>query len=243
MRVARVLAPAAIALVLLAGCGDDGGDAGSSTPSSTAPASNGIADQTAEEILAAATGALEKAGSYRVSGEAKDGGEITSIDFKVTGDDLFGTIGMEGTSIQLLMVGNKSYFKADAEFWTMMGGPEGKTMAKLINDRWVKVAPDDDMFSGISELAGMADPKSLLKPDGKITKGEVKEIEAGPAIALVDESDKSSLYVATTGEPYPLLVESSDGDVAISGFGESFPELKEPTEKEIVDLSEMTAGS
>ncbi|GIJ25154.1 lipoprotein [Micromonospora qiuiae] len=240
MRLARVLAPAAVAVVLLAGCGGGNDGSAAPTPSSTAPASNGIADQTAEEILAAATEALKKAGSYQIKGEAVDDGDKLSMDLRIAGDDLAGTIGMGKSSFELLLVGGQPYFKADATFWKQVAGPEGAGMAKLIGDRWVKVGKDDDNFKGLFDLA---DTQKMLKPDGTVVKGEVKEIDAGPAIALVDDEDKGTLYVATTGEPYPLLIEGSDGDVVISGFGESFPEIKKPAEDEVLDFSEFASGS
>ena len=244
MRFARVLAPAAVAVVLLAGCGGgNGGGAAAPTPSapsSTAPAGNGVADLTAEEILAAATDALKKAGSYQITGEAVEDGEKMSMDLRIAGDDLAGTIGMGKSSFELLLVGGQPYFKADAAFWKQVGGSEGAGVAKLIGDRWVKVGKDDDNFKGLFDLA---DTGKMLKPDGAVVKGEVKEIDAGPAIGLIDEKDKGTLYVATTGEPYPLLIESSDGEVVISGFGKSFPEIKKPAEDEVIDFSEFASGA
>ncbi len=246
MRVARVLVPAAIAVALLAGCGggDNGGTTSSSSapPASTAPASNGVAELTPDEILAKAIEALEKAGSYQVSGKATEEGEVTSMDFKFANGSWGGTINMQGSGVELLVVENQTYFKADADFWKAMGGADGAGVAKLINDRWVKVSADDEMFGDMSEISGMADPKTLLQPDGTLAKGEAKELEAGPAIGLVDQKAKSTLYVATTGEPYPLLIESPDGDVTIGGFGESYPELVQPAEKDVVDFSELSGS-
>ena len=243
MRLARVLVPIAVAGTLLAGCGgqaDSGSPAPSASATSTASADNGVAALTPDEILTKATAALEKAGSFQMKGEMEETGDTISVDLKVQGDDLSGTIGMAGSSIQLLAVGGEGYFKADSNFWKQNGGPDGEGIAQMIGDRWVKVKPDDENFG---ELFSIADPKTLLKADGTVTKGEPKTTDAGPAIALVDSSDQSTLYIATTGEPYPLLIEGPDkkGQAVFSGFGSSF-EMKAPAASEVIDISKITGS-
>ncbi len=242
MRVARVLVPFAVAGVLLAGCGDrTAGNGTWSAPSngagSAAPAGNGVADLTAKEILAKANAALKKAGSFRVKGETKDEDETMAIDLKIRGNELIGTLTMGKTSFQLLLVDEQPYFKADGDFWKNTG-PRGEGMARLVGDRWVKVAADDQNFAGLFK---MAESVRTLETDGKVTKGKVSTVDAGPAIALVDESDQSTLYVATTDEPYPLLMVGPEdqGEIAYSAFGESFPEIATPDETDTIDFSEL----
>ncbi|MGN9776944.1 hypothetical protein ACTMS0_14450 [Micromonospora sp. H33] len=236
MRVARVLVPLAVAGMVLAGCGDrTTGGATWSAPS--APAGNGVADLTAEEILKKTNAALKEAGSFHVKGELNDEGSKLSVDLKVKGKDLAGTLGLSGQSLQLLLVGGQPYFKADETFWKE-SGPRGEGMAQLIGDRWVKVARDDKNFGSLFKLAEAA---GNLEPDGKATKGEAKTIDASPVITLVDESDKSTLYVATTGEPYPLLTIGPDnlGQLAFSEFGEPFPEIKKPAASDVIDFTKL----
>jgi hypothetical protein len=244
MRVARVLVPIAVAGTLLAGCGgqtDTGSPAPSAAATSTASSDNGIAALTPDEILTKATAALEKAGSFQMKGEMEENGDTMSVDLKFQGDDLSGTIGMAGSSIQLLKVGGQGYFKADSNFWKKNGGPQGESIAQKIGGRWVKVKPDDESFG---ELFSTFEVKKLLKADGTVTKGEPKTTDAGPAIALIDSSDQSTLSIATAGEPYPLLMEGPDkkGQIVFSGFGSSF-EAKAPAESQVIDMSKIMSGS
>ncbi|NJP34414.1 hypothetical protein [Micromonospora thermarum] len=237
MRVARVLVPLAVAGMVLAGCGDrTAGGATWSAPS--APAGNGVADLTADEILAKATAALDKAGSFQIKGQAREDGTTMSVDLKVQGKDLVGTIDMGSSTIQTLLVGGQPYFKADEAFWKENGGPQGAGLAQLVGDRWVKVSPKDEDFANVFKLG---DPDEILKPDGKVSKGASTSIDAGPVITLIDKSDQSKLYVATTGEPYPLLTEDPDkqGKLVFSGFGDSFPEIKKPDAQDVIDFSKL----
>jgi hypothetical protein len=57
----------------------------------------------------------------------------------------------------------------------------------------------------------------LLNPSGEITKGTVGEADGQPAVPL--ESSDGTLWVATTGEPLPLLIEQNDG-AGRASFGE-----------------------
>ncbi|QGN48450.1 hypothetical protein ACN26Y_20470 [Micromonospora sp. WMMD558] len=239
MRVARVLVPLAVTGMVLAGCGEPttGGATWSAPADAASAAGNGVADLTAAEILRKTNAALKKAGSFRVEGQRKDGGSTLSIDLKVMGEDLAGTLGLNGQRIQLLLVGGQPYFKANETFWKE-SGPRGEGMAQLIGDRWVTVARDDKNFGSLFTIAEDA---ANLAPDGTATKGEAKTIDAGPAITLIDESDRSTLYVATTGEPYPLLIVGPDnqGQLAYSEFGKSFPDIKKPAAADVIDFSKL----
>jgi hypothetical protein len=244
MRVTHVLVPIAIATTVLAGCGgqaDTGNPAPSAVATSSSPTTNGVADLAAEEILTKAIAALKKAGSFQFKGDMVNNGEKMSLDLKVQGDNLLGSITMQETTLHLLSVDGELYFKADESFWQQSVGAEGKVIAQLLGDKWAKISPDD---KGFADFFKIADPEELLKSDGTaITKGETKDIDGVPAIALTS-SDQSRLYVATEGEPYPLLMEGPDGEgqAVFSGFGSSFDGLTKPAANEFIDFSKLTSG-
>ncbi|WP_146605915.1 hypothetical protein [Micromonospora craterilacus] len=240
---ARIFVSAAVVGILLAGCGGQNGS-GTSSPGpseSVAAASNGVADLTAEEILTKATAALETARSYQFKGEMGGDDGLMSIDLKVDGEDVAASLVQAGSTIHVLVVDGQPYFKANAKFWKEMAGEEGAGMAKLVGGRWVKVDPDDKAFA---DLFLLADPREMLAVEGGVVKGESKTIDAGPAIALVSKEDDSTLYVATTGEPRPLLIvgPGNEGEVVISRFGDSFPEIKVPAESEVLDFTEFSSN-
>jgi hypothetical protein len=241
MRVARVVVPIAIAGTLLAGCG---GQAKSGTPApsaaaaSTAPAGNGVADLTADEILTKATAALKKARSFQLKGDMVENGDKMSVDVKVQDKNLLGSMTMKGSTIHLLAVDGQPYFKADAAFWKQNAGAAGPTIAKRLGNKWAKIKAGDQNFA---DFFNIGNPDELLKPTGTtVTKADTKTIAGSSAIALVD-SDQSKLYVATTGEPYPLLMEgpNNSGQAVFSGFGSSFDGLKAPAASEVVDLTKL----
>ncbi|MDI1465636.1 hypothetical protein QEZ54_32165 [Catellatospora sp. KI3] len=238
MRRALLLAaPIALAGVLLAGCNDtDGAKPAASAATSVAPAGNGVEALEATEILTKAKDALGKAGSYRIKGEMTE--NKMKLDIRVAGKDIVGTITMGGASIDLLSVGGATYFKADEAFWTSQMGEQGAALGKLVGTKWIKVPADNKEFGDFFKIA---DVNELLKPEGTIGKGKVETINGASAIALTEGAEKGSLYVATTGEPYPLRLAgpAGEGQIDFTDFGAKFDELKAPAEADVFDLGAL----
>jgi hypothetical protein len=207
MSVKTVLIASVVAGVVLGGCGtaSSGGGGGSTVaPSST---SNGIESMSVQQILEATKTAALAQKSVHVSGKVVEGGTTAaSVDLSlVKGVGGYGTISMGKLSFQIVTTRTDMYLKADTSFWEMSGGAG---MAALVGDRWVKMPVGQ---KGFAELGSMSDFTKMvgevLKPSGTITKGATQTIAGQPALSLVD-ADGSTLWVATTGDPLPLLISS-----------------------------------
>jgi hypothetical protein len=81
---------------------------------------NGVADLTAEEILAEAKEAATVAESVRISGEFAGDGEEFGIDMGFSAEDASGTITVTGVDIEIISVAGDVYVMADADAWTTM---------------------------------------------------------------------------------------------------------------------------
>jgi hypothetical protein len=212
--VVRGLVAVAVAPTLfLAACGtgesDSPGAAGTpgtpGTPGSSRPAvaGNGIADKSADEILAAAQQALKSARSVHLKGAMSDKGEKIKLNLWMTRTAAKGSItGPEGGktyTIDVIKTGGRFYMHAPAMFRAMGGA----AAASLIGNRWVLVPKGDKDFKDFESLVNIrAMAKEMLTPDGAVTKGKQTVINGTPVIGL-DASD-GTLYVATTGRPYPV---------------------------------------
>lgn len=236
------LAAVATTAMLLSGCGSSSSDTTETadTVTSQAPADNGVAALTADEILAKAKAALTAAGSYRMKGSGATDDGTVSLDFKVSGGEFIGTMSMgQGASIELLSAGGQQYMKPSEGFWTMLGmGAQAKTMMAAIDGKWVLVPTTDKSLSGIF---GAANVDEVLKPTGTLAKGEATQIAGTPVITLTDSGDaESKMFVATTGEPYPVKLGTADGDgVAFSDFGTTFADIKAPAAGEFIKREDL----
>lgn len=247
MRPLRYLVPLAVAATLVTGCGNGT----STTPGSGSlggvnpvPVDNGVANLSADEILAKAKTALSKAKSVHVTGSNSAAGEEFQLDLRVKGSEGgAGTILTGEDKIELIRIGQDVYFKATGALMNSLAG--SAEAAKLLVGKYLKGSATDPKFK---ELASFADLSTMgttfLDPDGKITKGERKTIRGIPAIGLVDPSaDGGTLYIALQGEPLPLQITPSatskdKGSLDFLDYGKPV-ELTAPPAAQVVDIAKL----
>jgi len=234
-----VYAIAAAAAALVAGCG--GATSSSSAPTaSPTPSSNGVADLPPTEILAKAKAALKGADSVHLKGAGGTGSERVEFDIKYTrSNGSAGTVAIAGQQLEIIQTAGTAYVKADAAFWQSQTG--SSEIAKLLGGKYLSGPANDPK---LKDLAAFGDLQSfadqLLKPEGKITKGEQKTIRGIATIGLVDNSSNGgTLYIATVGEPYPIQVSSTkDGTLDFLEYGEPV-EITAPPAEQTIDVSKL----
>jgi len=221
------------AATFIAGCATPAGTpTPSATPSPTV-ADNGVSALAANEILEKAKTALGNAKSVRVKGSATEDNEKMEFDFKISGDDIGAQITGQGMTVEIIRIGADAYMKADA-LWEALLGAQPQIL-NAIKGKYLKINANDDRFK---EFTKLTDPEEILKPEGNISKGAAKTINGTPAIGLVDEKDKSTLYIATVGEPLPLRVEDQTGNALDFTYDEAVT-ITAPPAAEVVDASTL----
>jgi hypothetical protein len=234
VRVTKALtAVAAVAVLALAGCGNS-----SATTSPATPSSNGVSDLTADQILAKTGAAAKEQSSVHVAGKGSSGGTSLALDLKLRkGGGGVGTITLGTNPIQIITTGTDVYIKADKSFWASQGNGSAAT---VIGDRWVKASATTSSFASLAQLGDFSTAiDTFLKPDSAITKGDVGTASGIPAIALVSTSGK--LWVATTGSPLPVQIDSGTAGDALkfTDWGATV-DVPVPAEKDVLDLSKLS---
>ncbi|MBO2453998.1 hypothetical protein J4573_43400 [Actinomadura barringtoniae] len=182
------------------------------SPQNGAPAAaadNGLAGKPPKVILAQAAQAVRAAGSMRMKGSKKDGGELLAVDMTLTAKGakgkLRGPMGGKNVTMEMVFVGGKVYVRGQ-QLWMAAGG---KAMVRKMGNKWkvlnAKGMPGSDFLS----LGAMA--KGLLKPKGKVVKLKPAMLGGQKVIRLMDGGDHSVMYIAATGKPYPLRMAESGG--------------------------------
>lgn len=253
MRPIRLLIAVPAAVLLLAGCGEDSTSgsgnpaaSGSASASATTGGGDAVSALAADEILKKATAALQDAGSVRIKGEGGTGAQRFTIDMRYADANSTGTLGVNGQSVELRKLGQTVYVKGSREFWI---GNGGASAADVLSGKWLKTPLTDKRFSGLSQLTDLGEAAdSLLDPDGTITKGEQKTVNGVPCVGL-DSSGKDggTLWVATTGEPYPVRIEpgagsGQEGALDFSGYGDPVT-VEAPPADQVVDVSKLPGGN
>jgi hypothetical protein len=188
----RLLTVLGAVTLAVAGCGG-----GSTRPS-------GVASKAPEQILAAASQAIEAANSVHVVGSVVDNGIQVRLDLHLArGRGGQGEVSENGLSFELISTGRVLYIQGSAAFWTHFGGANA---AKLFHGKWLK-APDSGQFGTLGRLAttqGLVG--QLLSKHGKLSRGGRTTVDGQPAVGVVDRTQGGTLFVATTGRPYPLEI-------------------------------------
>jgi hypothetical protein len=216
----------AIGVLALAGCG------GSS--------SNGVASKSAEEILSTAVTAAKGASSVHLRGSVTSGGKPLALDFQLANSrGATGSMTLNGARAELVLVGGKVYLKGSADFWKLVAGAQGAAAAQLLKDRWI-VAPASGEFASLVQITDVnALMTQLSENHGTLTKGAETTVDGQKVIAVVS-SKGGTLYVATTGKPYPVQLSKSGSDGGKFSFDKWGASVKLEAPKGAVDLSKIT---
>jgi hypothetical protein len=213
---ARLPSPAAAlaALLVLAagltGCGSSG----------SSSKGNGIESKTPTEIVAAAKVLADSANSVHVAGSIQSGGSPITLDLHLLASKGGrGQLSENGLSFELIQIHGTVFIKGSPAFYRHVAGP---TAAQLLQGRWLK-APAST--GNLASLASLTDLHQLmdttLVQHGTLAKGATTTIAGQKVLAITDTSNRGTLYVATTGPPYPVAVTkagTSSGRVLFSNW-------------------------
>jgi hypothetical protein len=199
---------AAGTVVLLAGCGAVESVTGARPTQSPTPSANGVADKPAAEIVRLASRAFQDARSVHVKGNGTTDGELYVVDVRIKGGSRGGgkgTVTVSHNTVDLLRIGKDAYIKGDKDFWLAATG--NSAAAELLKGKYLKSSSSDPRLKGILFFTD-ADlfAKTVFTTDGTMTKRDRRTIAGVETIGVEMQSgkDRSILYVATTGQPYPL---------------------------------------
>jgi hypothetical protein len=189
LRVTLCAGPALV-LAALAGCG--GGSSG-----------NGVASKAPVEIVTAAKEAADGATSVHVVGSVVNEGAPLTLDMELAdGRGGRGQLSQNGLSFELIEVGGSAYIKGSAAFYRHVGGAAA---AQLLQGKWLKAPANSKSFGSFASLTNMRKLlDTTLSSHGAVSKGATTTLAGQPAIPVTDTTKGGTLYVATSGKPYPL---------------------------------------
>jgi hypothetical protein len=221
MRLASIVATLSV-VALLAGCGGSSG-----------PKSNGEAAKTADQIVTDAEAAVQTATAVHVSGQA---GSSLAVNLHLVADKGGeGRMTTNGLTFDIIRIDKFAYFKGDAAFWHQFGG---NAAATLFKGRWLKAPADSGRLASLTPLTDIKQLfNSILSSHGTLQVGQETTIDGQPVIAITDTSQGGTLYVATTGKPYPVALRKT-GSGAIN-FDEWDAPVSLTAPADAVDISQL----
>ena len=224
----RILPVAVATGLLLAGCGGSssssapsGSAGGSSSSSSSSSSDSGLKGLSGTEVLGKAKTAFTGASSVHVVLRSKgDSGEAVGYDVRYAkGKGASGTVNAGTGEIKLLAIGKDLYFTGDAKALAQFG-------ATGAAGTWFKTSSSSPVGSALTELTDVTKlADQIFKPSGAVEVVGGKDVDGKPTVGLLDKgAEGGTLYVASEGEPYPLLIEppaakKDQGEARFSEYG------------------------
>lgn len=238
------IALAGAGVLTFAACGGSGTKPASTPSATTAAATVALQGLTADELLAKTKAAAQSATSVHVKGEIFDSGQSITIDLKLAGVARgAGTVIQDGGRIDLVRDGNDVYFKADEKTLNKTVAQGDAENVKLIAGRYVKATVSTsgfDSFAGLLDLVEFV--KGVLSPDGKVSRVHGKDVSGVTTVGLKDTAATGGgvLYVAATGEPFPLRIEpaSGPGGVTMSDWNTKIS-ITVPPMDDVIDFGKL----
>lgn len=208
MRPFTIAAAAALTAASVAACGGSSG--------------NGVASKSADQIVNAASNAVSKAKSVHVAGAITTSGVPLTLDLSlINGQGGSGQISEGGLSFKLIQVGQNVYIQGSQAFWQHFGGAAA---ARAIDGKWLK-APSSGQFASLATLTDMQKLMSgLLLTHGSLAKGGTSTVNGQQVVSVTDKTKGGTLYVATSGQPYPVELKktgSGGGQIVFDRYNQS----------------------
>jgi hypothetical protein len=211
-----------VAVAVLAGCGGGGSS------------SNGVATKTPAEILAAAKSAATKASAVHTFGSIQEGATPLTLDLHLlAAKGGTGHMSENGVGFDIVRVGDKAYIRGSNAFYKKFAGASA---AQLLQGKWLVGSAKTGRFAALTPLT---DLRALGRHD-KLTKGAETTVNGQKVVALKDGANGGTLYVATTGTPYPVeLVGPGNGQQGTVTFDQWNTTVTITAPKGAVDISKL----
>ena len=187
-----------------------GGIAGCGGSSSSGGSDNGVAAKSPDAIVNAATNAVNAVKTVHVSGSLRSGGSPITLDLTlVAGKGGGGQMTQSGLSFKLINLNQTVYINGSDDFWRHIGGTSA---AQLFHGKWLR-ASANGQFAAVASLTTVQTLfNQLLSNHGKLAKGPTTTVAGRKVVAVNDTTKGGTLYIATTGQPYPVQVSKKGSD-------------------------------
>ncbi len=194
LRSGASLALALLIVAAIAGCG------GSSSSSG-----NGVAEKSPAEILAATKAATDSATTVHVAGSIVSNKSPITLDMNLLANKGGrGQLSENGLAFELIQVGGTVYIKGSAAFYKHIGGTAA---AQLLQGKWLKAPSSDSSFASLSQLTDLRQlVDQTLASHGTLKKTGTTTVDGQKVVGITDTTKGGTLYIATTGKPYPIEI-------------------------------------
>lgn len=186
--------------------------------------SESITSKSATAIIAASRAAAEKASSVHVVSMASVGKVTLSSNLQLADDSGRSSLSLGRIGYQAIRIGNTLYVKGTPALSRQLAA---RTGVHVPLGAWLKGSAET---GALERFAPSTDLQSklgvILTTSGQLAKGPSTIIDGQHVIELKEAAKlfKGSIYIATTGQPYPVTIVKhghESGQTSFSGWNEA----------------------
>ena len=210
---------------------EGGGTASPAASASSEPTANGVVDLSAKKILARARKAASRADSVRVRATTAEG-EPAIFDLLITDKGFEGSIPQPGIgALTVIRVGNTVYLRATDD---IVAQYQGDRDARDLRGKWISIPAGAAGARLFAPYASTRTYFETLLADTDVSRVPPRDIDGVEAVGV--RTPAATLWVVTSGEPYPIRLDQEGEDGAsttLSGWNEP-AEISPPPAKDVV---------
>ena len=197
----------------VAGCGGSGDSPAAATTApaaTTTPATSELNGLTAKEVFDKNRWRRKRIGQHPARALRVTRPIEIDMVLKADGGGA-GSIGLSGSTFEIVVNGQDMYFKADDAFYrNSLGDGYTAEVAALIGGKFLKGSVTDPRLADFANFGDLNEfMQGTLSPEGDISRIDGKTINGVPTVGLHDDDpdDGGSLFVADDGTNLPVAIE------------------------------------
>jgi hypothetical protein len=214
-----------------------------------APATGSSGATTSNNLVAQIFSAVGTARSFHVVGTGKDKTTPYSLDVHFGNGGGSGYFTQGDARFDLIGHGADTYVKTAAANWRATIGkkPDAAALAARLAPHWVRVPTDQPAFAQLLDYVNkdhfvQSYQQSAASGSGPFRKDGPATVDGTAATVYVDTKDSSKIYVAASGPPLLLKVDSAASDggggLTITDYNKPFTPAV-PASGDIVDYTSI----
>jgi hypothetical protein len=162
------------------------------------PKLNGEQAKTGNQVAADAVNALRGVSSAHMVFSGPIGNAPATFDLTFKGSDTKGQLSTNGTTFQVIKIGNDAYVKGSKATYTALANAK---LADIIGDRWLMLSGDKAANYTSITLSNFT---SSLNSNTWAKAVTQTKLDGKKVVVITNTKNGSQVYVANTGTPYPL---------------------------------------
>lgn len=159
---------------------------------------NGEQSKTGNQVAQDAVNALRHASSAHMIGNATINKAPVTFDLTFRGNDTKGEISTNGTTFQVVKIGDQAYVKGSKQTYTALAGAK---VADIIGGRWLLLSGNQAASYTSITLSNITSSLNSSTWAKSVTQ---TKFDGKKVVVITSTKDGSQVYVANTGTPYPL---------------------------------------